>query len=208
MKTIFHIFKKDSRQQKGGLVFWFILLAMRLWNDLQPLSAERTGGPILGGIVIYLIAAAALVFIPAVMSDPLGNRQAFYRTRPIRLRDIIGAKFLFLVAWIMGPACVVETVYLLNQSLPSLFIGASIGERLLYLLVFGTAIGATATGFPSTNSAIKHILACLPIPFVGTFFWTEAGSQLSLPGLSPSISSAFGWLFAGLFVASACSFLA
>jgi hypothetical protein len=208
MKTIFHIFKKDSRQQRGGLVFWFILLAMRLWNDLQPLSAERTGGPILGGIVIYLIAAAAFVFIPAVMSDPLGNRQAFYRTRPIRFRDIIGAKFLFLVAWIIGPACVAETVYLLNQSLPSLFIAASIGERFIFLLVFGTAIGATATGFLSTSSAIKHILACLPIAFAGIFLWPWLGGQFNVPGLGQSISSAFGWLFAGIFVASACSFLA
>ena len=145
MKTIFHIFKKDPRQQRGGLVFWLILLAMRLWNDLQALSAERTGGPSLGGTVIYLIAAAALAFIPAVMSDPLGNRQAFYRTRPFRLRDIIGAKYLFLIAWIIVPACAAETLYLLNQSLPSLFIAASIAERFLYLLVFGTAIGATAT---------------------------------------------------------------
>ena len=208
MKTVFHIFKKDSRQQRGGLVFWFILLTIRLWNDLQPLSAERTGGPMLGGIVIYLIAAAALVFIPAVMSDPLGNRQAFYRTRPIRLREIIGAKFLFLVAWIIGPACVVETIYLLNQSLPSLFIVACIGERILYLLVFGIAIGATATGFPSASSATKNVLACLPIPFVGAFFWPWLGSKLNLPGLGPSISSPLGCLLAGVFVASACSLFA
>ncbi|MDA7633609.1 hypothetical protein N8766_05840, partial [bacterium] len=208
MKTIFHIFKKDSRQQRGGLVFWLILLAMRLWNDLQALSAERTGGPSLGGTVIYLIAAAALAFIPAVMSDPLGNRQAFYRTRPFRLRDIIGAKYLFLIAWIIVPACAAETLYLLNQSLPSLFIAASIAERFLYLLVFGTAIGATATGFLSTSSAVKYILACLPMPFIGAFFWPWVGTTLNLPGLGPSISSAIGWLLAGLFVASCCAFSA
>ena len=178
---------------------------MHLLNDLRPFNTDGTGGPLLGMLVIYLVGAAALALIPAVMSDSLGNHQAFYRTRPIRLREIVTAKILFLFIWIVIPACMTETVYLVYHSLPASFIAAAIGERFLYLVVFGVAIGAAATSFPSTNAALKNYLSCVPIPFAGAYVWAWTGSKLNLPELTPSVASPIGLLFMGLTIAIGCS---
>ena len=198
MKTIIHIFKKDSLQQRPGIVFFTLLLLMQLFSNLHPVQEGGVGPALFGTLAFYLLIGAAVIILSAVMADPLGNHQAFYRTRPIRMRDVVGAKVLFLLAWIVLPTVLSESIYLAAHSLPSALILAAAVERLLFITVFGIAIGAGMTAFPNAKSAARTLLLCIPIPFFSAMIWDSVSQSLSLSSLSPSRTSPLGLLLFGV----------
>lgn len=205
MKPLLHLFKKDSREQRFGLGIWFVLVTFRLAYDLRPLDPNNAGFPSVFLPLFCLIAAVTLVLIPAITADSLGNHQAFYRTRPIRARDLVGAKILFLLVWIILPACASEALFLAKQSLPLNFFVVALAERFIYLGVFGVAIGAAATAFHSTSSVVRNSLTCLPIILASFLFWPWLAIKWNLPSLGASVTSPVGLLLAGVVIALICS---
>ena len=199
MRTIRHIFKKDSLQQRGGIIFIILLLLIRLLSDLQPIQDEGLGSALFGSVALYLLMGAIAVLVPAVMADPLGNHQAFYRTRPIRTQDIVGAKLLFLLVWIVSPIVLTETIYLSFHSLPIGFILQASTEKVFFIILFGLVIGAAATTHPNIKTAIMTLLAAIPVPFVGAMFWERISELFAISSLSPAKMSRTGWLLLGSF---------
>ena len=199
MKTIYHIFKKDSLQQRGGIFFFGLILFMRLINDLQAFQGDGLGPGLFGTLTVYLLIGAVIVLISAVMADPLGNHQAFYRTRPIRMREIVGAKVLFLLAWIVIPITVSETIYLASNSMPLEFILFAVLERVLFITLFCLVMGAGITSFPDAKTAVRTVLLCIPVPFIGAMVWNRLSQSLAISSLSPSSTSPIGLLLLGAF---------
>ncbi len=196
MKTILHLFKKDTAQQLGSLVFWALLLLLRLWIDTRAITPSGEGAPLGMSpmLSIFLVGAAFLVWIPCVMADPLGNHETFYRTRPLRHRDILWGKLFFLTAWITLPLMATEALYLLHAAAPASIVVAAMGERFLFTTLFGLAIGAHVTGFRHASDWVKTILAAIPAIWLGNFLLGLLAGSTSIAMLRPTATTGYGLL--------------
>jgi len=106
---VWHIFKKDLRLlwvfalTVGALQF--ASAAVRLWLDVAPTPQLGAVAPVLTvltflGMVVLTVAAMHQDAVPGVSQDWL--------VRPIPRRDLILARFLFVLLIVQGPALVVD----------------------------------------------------------------------------------------------------
>lgn len=208
MNTVFQILRKDSRIHFFGPVLWILFLLSRLLIDLVGSDHEPPVHGIMELVFLPFLLAALGNFIMAVGSDALGNHNAFYRTRPIRLWQIMTAKLLFFFLWIILPSIAADCLNLVVNSLPIGFILTAAGERLLLTSLFGIGLVGMVTASRGKRSDLNLALAGMPFVFLTAWALALVAEHSAIPALRPTSMSGYGLLLWGLSFAAIGTFAA
>ena len=118
MRTTLHIFKKDVRRLWYEILVVLALTALFAWLDPQTppglsASSSQNGLMFFGAILRMLLPMAWWYLIARVIHQEAipGDRQ-YWVTRPIAWRHLLGAKLLFILAFINLPVAVSDCVIL------------------------------------------------------------------------------------------------
>ena len=101
MRLIWHIFKKDARR-----LWWQVAITLGLLASMAYLDrwrADAAPGSAEGWLNILLPAAWTCLIGILILQDPLVGDREFWPTLPCRWRVMLGAKALFLLAFIHLP---------------------------------------------------------------------------------------------------------
>ena len=158
MNLVLHQFRKDVRQFRYYLAVWFGLLLLDLavnlgWAGQVVYSPDRgfdhaanTWTAMLPGVLWIL---AAMLPSVVVVTDSPTNHEGFLATRPLPKRDLYLAKLLFILALIVAPWALTETVHLAWLGLPGWVVGRGTFERLLFMLPVALGFSAYAALWPT-----------------------------------------------------------
>ncbi len=150
MSLVKHILRKDIHRLRLPLLVWFIALALGI--TINAVNATAVAGDFAlqstvkvaeSVMAVFQLALLALI-VPLLMHDePLSGTTAFWQTRPVRKSDLLRAKAVFAVLFLvllptlgklsMLTAHHVPVKYLL-LALPEIFL-----EKLALVLAFSTA---------------------------------------------------------------------
>jgi len=158
MNLTFHHFKKDVRQFRLLLTIWFVLLLIDFavnngWVgnvEYSPSKGFENGSDLWTELLPVVIwAFAGILPSLVVLADSPARHEGFLATRPVRKREVLVAKILFVLVLIVLPWTLSEALYLANQRLPEWVIAQGLSERLLILLpvTFGAAFSSTRAAF-------------------------------------------------------------
>ena len=120
MRQAWHIFLKDVRRLRYELIVILVFTAAYAWlqGHWSPLSSARNGrvNQTAGMLRGFLLPMAWWYLASlAVYGEPLpGNRQ-FWVTRPYRWTSLLGAKLLFIVAFVSFPLLLADCFILTLQ---------------------------------------------------------------------------------------------
>jgi hypothetical protein len=184
MRQALHIFKKDVRHFRFeiaiaiSVVVAFTIIEMRHALSVADPVTIRTGASTL---VLFLLPLVWWTLIARVVHDEAlaGNRQ-FWITRPYSWRSLLGAKVLFIFAFINLPMLVADMVILraygfsLGAELPGL-LWSQVLLTIVYLLPI-IALAAVTTGFVQLSFAIL-----MPFVIVLIFAMFQPGVVLLRP---------------------------
>jgi hypothetical protein len=160
MNQVLHIFKKDVRHLYPEILIALILtIALAL---IAPFEAVRGDAviAILSALIHFLLPIAWLVLIARLIQDEclVGDNQ-FWITRPYTRPALLGAKLLFLLAFIYLPLFLVQCYLLVHAGLNPI---AALPDLLLSLLALTalfflplTVLAAITSSFP------RYLLALL-----------------------------------------------
>jgi hypothetical protein len=114
---IWHIFKKDFR------LLWLQVTGIAVANLAQRVAlarADRAGRDLelLNNFGIVALLATAILIVVMVHQDRLPGFRQDWLVRPIRRRDLLAAKLLFVVLLVQGPILAAETAQGLIAGLP------------------------------------------------------------------------------------------
>jgi hypothetical protein len=122
MQQTWHIFLKDARRLRFEIAVMLALTVAYAWSQghWQPFPSMRTVSLMetANMLRLYLLPAAWWFLVSlAVYGERLpGNRQ-FWITRPYRWSSLLGAKLLFIVAFVSLPLALADCFILLLQGL-------------------------------------------------------------------------------------------
>ena len=170
---VWHFFKKDVR------LLWPVALAVVL---AQALSAVRTG--LLGyfdeppgldrltaflPLLVYL--GVVLVAVTVVQQEPLSGLREDWLIRPIRRRDLLLSKVVFVLLMVNLPITVVDVVQQLALHFPlSVSIGTAISRS--FAMVFAISLPALLLGAVTrsmTDALVFAIAAAIGLAFLFAF---------------------------------------
>jgi hypothetical protein len=122
MKIVWHIFKKDAFRLRWILVLWLALPVVQMiytWLAPLPLPERASAFEVTRYFFALLTTIQAVVTYLLVMSliddDLLAGHQAFWPTRPISGRQLLGAKLLGLVVLLwLAPVAVMAPWWLVH----------------------------------------------------------------------------------------------
>jgi len=206
MRLIVHHLRKDVRQHRGLLIVWFVVLALDLGLNLGMLGGEATGpgesGPGMSMVfsmwtMLFLYAMLVTIPVQVMLADSPGRLDRFTATRPVSSRQLLGAKALFVVLFVVVPPALQEGVYLGASGVAAKYILAACVERIVLIV----PIAVLSAGFAALWS---HEKACYPAA-VGVLLWCVACSGVFEIGargagwrLARQSVSDFGMLISGL----------
>ena len=159
MNLTFHHFKKDVRQFRLLLTIWFVLLLIDFavnngWVgnvEYSPSKGFENGSDLWTELLPVVIwAFAGILPSLVVLADSPARHEGFLATRPVRKREVLVAKILFVLVLIVLPWTLSEALYLANQRLPEWVIAQGLSERLLILLPVTFGAAAFAALWPGT----------------------------------------------------------
>lgn len=157
MNLTLHHFKKDVRQFRLLLAIWFGLLLIDFavnngWVgnvEYSPSRGFENGSDLWAGLLpVVLWAFAGILPSLVVLADSPARHEGFLATRPIRKRELLLAKVLFVLFLIVLPWTLGDALYLAGERLPSWVIVRGVFERLLFLLPVTFGLGAFAALWP------------------------------------------------------------
>ena len=113
MRQALHIFRKDVRGLWLEIEVSLLVVAAFTWMALQRFSL-RTGPHISAeawDAATYLLPVAALTLIGSVIhAEALPGDRQFWRTRPYAWKSLLGAKALFLLAFVNIPMLIANAI--------------------------------------------------------------------------------------------------
>ncbi len=183
MKQIVHIFRKDVRQHRLVILITLATQGAFAWDEPRhwlpwgELIADR-----FRWIPILLFLTWWILVVRVIQSEALAGDRQYWITRPIEWSKLLAAKMLFVLAFVSGPALVVD-VYLLHQAGFKLDPAYAPGllwsqlELAAFLLLTVAALAAVTTNIGQLTLAILG---------VGLFM---AGTATAVAYLPPSGSS-------------------
>jgi hypothetical protein len=120
MQQAWHIFLKDVRRLRYELIVVLALTAAYAWlqGHWSPLSSARNGRlNQTAGLLRDFLLPVAWWFLAsmAVYGEPLPGDRQFWVTRPYRWTSLLGAKLLFIVAFVSLPLLLADCVILTLQ---------------------------------------------------------------------------------------------
>ena len=101
----------------------------------------------------------------------MGHPEAFFRTRPIKSRDIVLAKILFCFLFLLCPFLLVETVLLAFSGISFSVLLASMAEIFVFLTCTMAALAATTLCCRHMQQWAKSVLVCIAFPWLVAFIW-------------------------------------
>jgi hypothetical protein len=149
MSQVWHIFKKDVRYLRLEVSLLFILALLYAWTATRLLRTIVSGPspfPTLALILLSIFVIARLVHAEAIPGD-----KQFWITRPYRWKQLLAAKFLFILVFFHGPLLVAQLLIIHAEQFPVLAnLPALIWTQVLWFLCLSlpaAALGAITSGF-------------------------------------------------------------
>jgi hypothetical protein len=96
MKQAIHIFKKDVRYLRGEIALVLALILLLAWTETHLALADGLVEVLAGLAMNYLIARV-------VHAEAIPGHNQFWITRPYRWKSLLGAKILFVLAFVNLP---------------------------------------------------------------------------------------------------------
>ncbi|MDR3458692.1 MAG: hypothetical protein P4N60_14675 [Verrucomicrobiae bacterium] len=158
MNLVLHQFRKDVRQFRYYLAVWFGLLLLDLavnlgWAGQVVYSPDRGfdhgANTWTAMLPRALWVLAAILPSVVVLTDSPTNHEGFLATRPLPKRVLYLAKLLFILALIVAPWALSETVHLAWLGLPGWVVGRATFERVLFMLPVALGFSAYAALWPT-----------------------------------------------------------
>ena len=190
MKRLFHQFKKDLTHQRWALLAWVALLAVHLLvSGFQILRHVPNPQPSTDQfaelVAAWVVFLPALFNILAVQSDTPVGTSAFWLTRPLRGGQMLAAKALYIILFIVILPLAVEIAILLLR-------GAGIRTWLLIpefsvvrlpVVLGAFALGAASQRFPHalTLAATGSIVAIGTMLVGYNLFGDRPGASTQAP---------------------------
>src|SRR6267143_647166 len=153
MQQVWHIFKKDFRYLWREVCLVAVLAAIFAWRD--PWWVE-----------MLLSVAASYLVVRLIHAEPIPGDNQFWITRPYRWKSLLGAKVLFILAFVDLPVLVAQWLilvanrYPLASSLPGL-----LWSQVLLILGVCFPIAALAAVTSSTTTVMVSTLVLATIAF-------------------------------------------
>jgi hypothetical protein len=179
---VWHFFRKDVR------LLWPLALGI---VALQVLCALRTSAlgyfaepPVLERLTFFLpylvILGVAIVAVTVVQQEPLSGTQEDWVIRPIRRRDLVLSKVLFVLLMVNLPLMIVDVVQQLALHFP---VSVSIGVALFRFLVMIAAISLPALLLGAVTRSIIDafvfgIAATIGFTFLSMFATSALGPEM------------------------------
>jgi hypothetical protein len=134
MRLLWHIFKKDARR-----LWWQVALTLGLlaWvAHLDRWRADPIPGSAEGWLNILLPFAWSYLISLLILQDPLVGDREFWPTLPCRRPVMLGAKALFVLAFIHGPYFLAQAAILGARGFsPSAYLPELLWKQVLLLAV-------------------------------------------------------------------------
>ncbi len=119
MRQAIHIFRKDARFLRVEILLLLMLAAMLAWTETHAHIA---------GVVVELLVILAINYTIArvVHAEAIPGHNQFWITRPYRWKSLLGAKILFIIAFVNLPLLAAQCYMILaenfsfGESLPGL----------------------------------------------------------------------------------------
>lgn len=208
MNQALHIFSKDTRHLRWEILVSLALLAAYLWAAPHEWTQSfvRLGATASGSVAMSLAGEALSVLIPvswwlmitrAVHAENLVGDQQWWVTKPYDWASLLGAKLLFLAAFVFAPIFLVQCLLLAragfhpNAVLPALGVHLAVLGLVIVLPLLAIAT-ITSTIARSTLTALGVLLAIVAAVAGLVNYAVEAG-DFAVSGT--------GWLFEAVFVA-------
>ncbi len=190
MRQALHIFRKDVRHLWRELfasllvVAAFCFVGARRAASLDVAGAERT---VAWTLVIFLLPLSWWILIARLIHDEaLPGDCQFWITRPYERRSLLGAKLLFILAFINLPMLISDAIILSAYHLP---VAAEwpglLWSQLLLTIVFllpVVILSALTTGF-------VQLLVAVLVPCLGGLLVAIVAPEVLL-----SLPSGYGWI--------------
>ncbi len=144
MRLVWHIFKKDARR-----LWWQVALTLGLlaWvAHLDRWRADPTPGSAEGWLNILLPFAWSYLISLLILQDPLVGDREFWPTLPCRRPAMLGAKALFILAFIHLPYLLAQAAILGARGFsPFVYLPELLWKQVLLLTVLTLPAVAVAT---------------------------------------------------------------
>jgi hypothetical protein len=195
MRQALHIFKKDVRHLRLEIAIAISMVAIFAFVETRNalmLAGAGTNGTVPSNLVMLLLLLAWWTLIGRVIHDePLpGNRQ-FWITRPYSWRSLLGAKALFILAFINLPMLAADMVILhaCGFSVGAELSGLIWSQVLLavFFLLPVIALSALTTGF-------TQLLLAILAPCVIALGVALVSPRLALAGLMGGFAVGYEWI--------------
>ena len=196
---IWHIFKKDVRLTwhlvavAAGLHWLTAILATIVLNNFFELKSPPLAVLLLGGLVARGVAIMAVV-----QHDPIPGVSQDWLVRPIRRRDLLLAKLLFVVLMVQLPGFLADIGASLASGFSfSLSFNAAVQHSVLQLLIINIPLLA----FASITRNFLDVLSG------GVLIGLVAGIVLGLTPASPYLTPVWRTGLSWILTATACAVL-
>jgi len=192
----FHILRKDAIHLWPETLVSIALLAAFAWAEAQtwlPSDGGFNPASFGAGILKFLIVISWLILISRLVHDEelVGDRQ-FWTTRPYTWYSLLGAKVLYLAAFIGLPFLLMQ-VWLLHHAglYPTLLLPALLKNLLyiacLFLLPLLALAAVTATFVRYISSVLGGFIYIFVVIAIAAYNWPES---FAAPYLGTFISAA------------------
>jgi hypothetical protein len=170
MKQALHIFKKDARYLRWELGAMLLLMGIFVYTQTHHDEVRRADR----GMIVMLLQSCFWAFLCArlIQAETIPGDRQFWLTRPYDWRSLLGAKLLFVVAFISTPLLVCDGVILAWE-------GFSVAANLPGLLwsVMLTTVGLLMTlcAFATLTGGLAQWMVSLIVTIVAVIGLSEVG---------------------------------
>jgi len=201
---MWRIFRKDCRQlwRLAAIVACAQMTNAALRLVLGPFNQPR-------GLVTFaevfsaatLLGTCALI-VAAVHEDVVPGASQDWLVRPIRRRDLLAAKLLFVVVIAQGPACLADMAHGILAGLSvSESVGAALSRSTVMLLVFDVPV----LGLASITSTLVQVMGSVIGIWLAVMVGVFAGIIARGGAPPPFASSGIQWMTPAYWAILACS---
>jgi hypothetical protein len=197
---IWHIFKKDWR------LLWPLVVGVALLHfasaavlfKLGRFGEDRTLIPLLNMLYVIAILGSGFLIAALVHQDAIPGVRQDWLVRPVKRRDLLMAKLLFLLTAVASPILVADLMEALANGFPLRQSLAAAVSRSVCLLFF---LGLPLLAFASlTKNFMETIVAGVAVFFGGVTFMMLVRS----PNYFLVLNSGIGWVAQSAWLAILC----